>query len=128
MTSERFLFEARQGRLTLRLEAVPMGRDLTVALSGGDHPHIGAVALSQPRASLAPGGPRSASTSVLTLLGHKEDDLARNLAARLAAALDTTVCVTCGIHLDQVLPEELVDVAALAEGLATDLVSRLLPG
>ncbi|MBI3122079.1 MAG: hypothetical protein HYZ03_07340, partial [candidate division NC10 bacterium] len=56
-------------------------------LVGGDIPHIGAVAISIPRPSRADARRRSATTSVFALLGHKEDELARPVAASLAQAL-----------------------------------------
>ena len=114
-----------RGRVAVRLTCVRMGRDLAVTLSGGDRPHIGAVAVSQPRASLREGGPRSASTSVITLPAHKEDDLARAVAARFAAALDAVVTVACGIHLDSIRPEEFKDVQELADELAGEALARL---
>jgi hypothetical protein len=117
--------EARRGRITIQLVATRMGRDLCVALSGGDRPHIGAVALSQARPSLHGDGSLSATTSVLALTGHKEDDLARALAARLAVGLDTTVCVSCGIHVDGIQGEELQAVGDLADELALELMHRL---
>ena len=117
--------EARTGRLQLQLTATRMGRDLCVTLSGGDRPHIGAVALSQARPSLKGDGTLSATTSVLALLGHKEDDVAKALAARLAASLDASVCVACGIHLEGILPEELAQVPALLEDLTQNLERRL---
>lgn len=114
-----------RGRVALRLTCVAMGRDLAVTLAGGDRPHIGAVAVSQPRPSLREGGPRSASTSVITLPAHKEDDLARAVAARFAAALDAVVTVACGIHMDDIRPEEFRDVQELSEELAEEALARL---
>ncbi len=114
-----------RGRLALRLTCVPMGRDLAVTLAGGDRPHLGAVALSQPRPSGLEDGGTSASTSVITLLGHKEDELARSLAARLASGLGGAVCVACGIHLERIQAQELQDVLELAEDLALEALARL---
>jgi hypothetical protein len=114
-----------RGRVALRLTCVRLGRDLALTLSGGDRPHIGAVAVSQPRPSLREGAPRSASTSVITLPAHKEDDLARAVAARFAAALDATVTVACGIHLDAIRPEEFRDVQELADQLAGEALAQL---
>ena len=119
------LLEARRGRLSLHLGAILMGQDLAVTLSGGDRPHIGAVALSQARPSLKGDGSLGATTSVLALLGHKEDDLARALAARLAATLGASVCVACGIHLEGILPDELTLVPSLVEELTLELIRRL---
>ena len=121
------LFRAR-GRVALRLTAARLGPDLAVTLSGGDRPHIGAVAVSQPRPSLRGGGGTSATTSVIALLGHKEDELARQVAARVAVATAGTVCVACGIHLEAIAAAELEEVRVLADELATELLARLAAG
>ncbi|HLO65879.1 MAG TPA: hypothetical protein VK188_02600 [Holophaga sp.] len=116
---------ARRGRVVLRLTCVRMGRDLSLSLAGGDREHIGAVALAQPRPSLSDPARTSSSVSVLTLLGHKEDELARAIAGGLAAALGVSVCVACGIHLDGLTPEEMAEVPALAGELVQELRQRL---
>jgi len=115
-----------RGALVLRLTCVALGRDLSVTLSGGDRGHLGAVALSQPRPSHREGGGVSATTSVLTILGHKEDELARALGAELASRLDTVVCVACGIHVDGLGPEGLAEILAMAGELKEELAQRLL--
>ena len=122
--SQPLVLARQRGRIALRLVCVAMGRDFSVSLDGGDLPHIGAVAVAQPRPSHRGGG-RSATTSVIALLGHKEDELARSVANRLAAGLDATVSVACGIHLDQAGPEDLQTVMDLAEALAAELLARL---
>ncbi|BDU76091.1 prenylated flavin chaperone LpdD [Mesoterricola sediminis] len=122
---ETLRLEASKGRLTIQLTCVPMGRDLVVAIAGGGLPHTGAVALAQPRPSLEDGGRRSATASVLALLGHKEDELARAIALELAARLGTTVTVACGIHLDAITAAERADVAGLTADLARELAEAL---
>jgi len=117
-----------RGRIALRLTAARLGADLAVTLSGGDRPHIGAVAVSQSRPSLRQGGGTSATTSVIALLGHKEDELARQMAARVAVATTGTVCVACGIHVEGIGAAELEDVSALADELASELLARLAAG
>lgn len=79
-------------------------------LVGGEVPHIGAVAVSIPRPSRADARQRSASTSVITVVGHKEDELARPLAAELARALDRTTVVVAGIHIRRARPADLTKV------------------
>ena len=81
-------------------EARFIGEDVYVCIWGGDKPHIGAVAAAQPRASLADAKKRSATASVLTYLGHKEDEIVKPAAEQLSAVLDTNVVVTAGIHWD----------------------------
>ena len=113
----RIALEAQQGRIHLRMTALFMGRDLSVTLSGGDRPHIGAVALAAPRAP----------ASVLSLPNHREDTLAQQIAITLATELNATVCVTCGIHLENILENEINVILKMADALTRQL-SRHLEG
>ncbi len=94
-----FGFEAGTGRHRVWGTAFLSHEGLAVNLVGGEVPHIGAVAVSIPRSSLANSRQRSATTSVFTILGHKEDELARPVAAELARTLDRTTVVVAGVHL-----------------------------
>ena len=108
-----------QGRVKLAIVGRWIGpEDVVVELTGGDRPHIGAVALAQIRPSLKNPNEASATTSVLTCLGHQEDDLARGIASRIAKRAKMNAVVICGIHLDDISEEEIRDVltgAALLE-------------
>lgn len=86
-------------------EAVRIGPDLLVAIWGGERPHIGAVAAAQPRPSLADSNRISATASVLTYVGHKEDDVAKRTAEAIAARFNTNAVVTAGIHWDKLTPD-----------------------
>jgi hypothetical protein len=94
-------------RITVEAIDIPMGDDHCVVITGGDRPHLGAVALAQSRPSLRDPARVSASTSVLTLLGHKEDVLAHRVAGRLASALNRNAVICCGIHVDAISPAEM---------------------
>ena len=96
-----------KGRIRIDIKGIRVGDDLCLIISGGDRPHIGAVTLSVPRPSLADAGVNSASTSVLTLTGHKDDDLARLISTMLASKINRHVVVICGIHLEKITPEEI---------------------
>lgn len=79
-----------------------IGNDLLVSIWGGEIPHIGAVAVAQPRPSLRDSRIRSATASVFCYPGHKEDVIAKEAAERLSAALDANVVVTAGAHWDKI--------------------------
>ena len=108
-----------QGRVKLEIVGRWLGpEDVVVELTGGDRPHIGAVALAQLRPSLKNPDEMSATTSVLTCFGHPADDLARGMASRIAKQAKKNTVVICGIHLDDISEEEIRDVltgAALLE-------------
>ncbi len=96
-----------QGRHRITARALACGTDLLVSFTGGDTPHIGACATAVPRPSLRPGGPPSASASVLCVSGHKEDLPARQAALALASACGRVVCVCAGFHVDDASPADI---------------------
>ena len=100
MTTADFIIKTNEGEYDLEAGVRFIGQDLLVAIWGGEKPHIGAVSVAQPRPSLKDPGATSATASVICLLGHKEDELAKAASEVLAAALKTQVVVTAGIHWD----------------------------
>ena len=89
----------------LAADVILIGDDILVAIHGGDKPHIGAVAVAQPRPSLRDPEVTSATASVICYVGHKEDEMAKSAAEALAAALGKRVVVTAGIHWDDLSEE-----------------------
>lgn len=122
---EHYWVEKMQGRVNIRMEVVSMGDDYCLIITGGDRPHLGAVALSTPRPSLADPEQVSASTSVLTLVGHKEDEVARKIGHQFAARLNCQVVVACGVHLDNITRDELVMMGQMLDELAGELLNKL---
>lgn len=88
------------GEHVVRSVSMLVGNDLLVCLWGGTQPHIGAVALALPRPSIADPAVTSSTSSVLTLLGHKEDVVAKAVSERLSARLNRNVVVCAGMHWD----------------------------
>ena len=114
----------KEGRFKLEALVKPLGQDLLVAIWGGTHPHIGAVALALPRPSLRDKRKTSATSSVLTLLGHKEDETARMVSEALAAAFKQNVVVTAGIHWDNLRPEEIGAINELTKRLVGKIIAK----
>lgn len=104
------------------------GPDLLVLVTGGDAPHIGAVAAATPRPSLADPGRQSATASVLCFLGHKEDDLAKGLAELLASRMGVRVVVAAGAHWDGLAAAQIEMVRHNAARLGELLLKALRPG
>ncbi|GAB4350525.1 MAG: hypothetical protein Kow006_13410 [Gammaproteobacteria bacterium] len=113
--------------LVVEAEAVRIGSDLLVYLWGGDRPHIGAVAAAQPRPSLADGSRTSATASVLTYLGHKEDEVVKYVSERLASELDTNVVATAGIHWDELPGSAIRTIIERCREVCEKLIDQLLP-
>ena len=114
----------KEGRFRLEASVRPLGPDLLVAVWGGTHPHVGAVALAVPRPSLRDKKKTSATSSVLTLLGHKEDVTSKMISETLAAALKRNVVVTVGIHWDNLKAEEIQRIVQLTERLTRKIIEK----
>ena len=107
MSETEFTIETDTGAYDLTASVRMIGPDLLIAIWGGEKPHIGAVAVAQPRPSLKDPDVTSATASVICFVGHKEDELAKAAAEILSATLNTAVVVTAGIHWDN-LDEEAI--------------------
>ena len=120
--------QTREKEYNLEASIQRVGGDLLVAIWGGERPHIGAVAVAQPRPSLRDPQSTSATASVFCLVGHKEDELAKAASEILASVLNTTVVVTAGIHWDDLSPEGIQRVVKNSEILIDLILERLVSG
>jgi hypothetical protein len=100
MDSTEFTLKTDTGAYDLTASVRRIGPDLLVAIWGGEKPHIGAVAVAQPRPSLKDPEVTSATASVICNIGHKEDELVKAASEILASVLKTQVVVAAGIHWD----------------------------
>ena len=123
MKTIRLLHE--KNGFAVEAEARLIGDDVAIALWGGTRPHIGAVALAIPRPSLRDPSRLSATSSVLTSPGHKEDDVVKWFSERVSAALGCTVVVSAGMHWDHLSGADLGVVGRLCEELAERMIDRL---
>ena len=95
------------GKHSIEAVALLCGGDLSVTICGGETWHIGAAALAAPRPSLKDPEEVSASASVICLVGHKEDEVARHAALELATTFSCNVNVAVGIHVDNATKADL---------------------
>ncbi|AYO32021.1 hypothetical protein D2962_16725 [Biomaibacter acetigenes] len=102
-----FIEKAGEGKFYLEAVITVTQEGINIYLGGGEKPHIGSVAVSQPRPSLKGDGSISCTTSVLNLLGHKDDGLAVPLAEKLCKKLKQTVVVTAGVHIDNATMDDI---------------------
>ena len=89
----------------------------------GGQTHIGAVVLALPRESLRRDGSISCTSSVLNVLGHQDELVARPCAERLCRESGQPVTVTAGLHLERASAQEIERLRANAEAL-TQLLSE----
>jgi gallate decarboxylase subunit D len=107
MNEKPIIFKTQEGIFDLTASVMKVGQDFVIVIWGGERPHIGAVALAQSRQSLKDPQMKSATASVLSILGHKEDAVVKSVSERLAAVADRPVVVTAGIHWDNLKQSDL---------------------
>jgi hypothetical protein len=111
-----FTLTERKGRFELFARVDAMGPDLLVTLWGGAV-HIGALGMAVPRASLRDPNERSATSSVFTFPGHKEDVTVKLVSEGLSGRLNRKVVVVAGIHWDKLQPDEIRQLMEACEAL-----------
>lgn len=84
-----------------------IGDDKLVTVHGGEMPHIGCAVMSIPRPSLTGDGSISATSSVLNVTGHKDEEICRRIAEKIAASENCTVVCTGGFHVDNITEEQI---------------------
>lgn len=90
----------------IQCDIIPMGKDYTMAVYGGDTPHVGSVVMSTARPSLTGEG-IGVTSSVLTGIAHKDDVVAKLFAEAAAKEAECTVVCSCGIHVDDITPDQI---------------------
>ena len=125
MMTRVFKVKTNKGTYDLEASVRLIGQDMLVAIWGGEKPHIGAVAVAQPRPSLKDPEVMSATASVICLPGHKEDELAKAVSEILAAALNTPVVVTAGIHWDNISKDGIQKVIENSKILVDLILERI---
>ena len=126
MTTKKFSIQTNEDSYNLSASIRLIGNDVLVAIWGGERPHIGAVAVAQPRPSLKDPDATSASTSVFCFVGHKEDELAKAAAEILSATLNTAVVVTAGIHWDNLDEEAILHIIKNSEILVDMILEKCI--
>lgn len=115
-------FTATEGRVKVTAQMIEIGNDYCLIVQGGDAPHIGAVAVAQRTRRYVDPNQFATTPSVLALAGHKEFDLAKDLAMRASEALKKNVVCLCGIHVDDATKEEIEVIIRLAQQVVDQTV------
>ena len=122
---KRMRLSRTRGQFRVYAEVLLIGKDLVVSIWGGTRPHVGAVALAIPRPSLKKQRAISATSSVFTRLGHKEDDIVKRFSEQVSAGVNRVVVVTAGIHWDGISPKGVEIVRSLCDEISRTLIGRV---
>lgn len=96
-----------------------LGHDLVVCIYN-ENAHLGAAAVGEYDHEEG-----RASSSVITRLGHRDDEVAKKQAHFIARHTRKPVCVISGIHLDNITKQEIEEILSQAESLVSEFLDRL---
>jgi hypothetical protein len=116
-----WMISEKRGGFEVYAQVICMGDDLLVILSGGTI-HIGAIAMAQPRPSLADPKKISATSSVFTYVGHKEDILIKSISEELSIQLNRKTVVVAGIHWDKLALSEIKIITGICSRLTKSII------
>lgn len=111
-------FQASRAGYTITAEVTVIGKDLSIALVGGDTPHIGTVTwVSNNGASDTIRFPSHHGRF------HKDDVLSEILIKQLQPLLPGSCVITAGIHVNGITKEQITASFDMAEEIAKELAT-----
>jgi hypothetical protein len=117
------IVEKKAGRHIIYLDAKEIGKDLLIAIYGGDEHHIGGVAAAYPTQSHYRDA-TTVSVSTLTLPGHKDYVVANTAAEKISNVLEVPVIVTVGIHYDNATGKEIEEIISVVNVLVDKIIAH----
>ncbi|MGB9939632.1 hypothetical protein [Methanosarcina sp.] len=112
-----FQIKRKVGKIEILLDARKLGEDYLLTLTGGEK-HVGAVAVG-----LFDEKSQRASSSVITMPGHREEYLALKGAKQVSRATRKTSVFVVGIHQDNISPEEIRDIVSAAGEMVESFIA-----
>jgi hypothetical protein len=83
------------------------------------------VGIAEVRPSLRDPRKTSATSSVFTYLGHKEDAVAKTMSEEITRRVGRNTIVAAGIHWDALSDKDITLITAICRELTNKIVSRL---
>jgi gallate decarboxylase subunit D len=102
-------------RIEINLTAFPMGRDVSVIITGGDKPHLGALTAAS----------RSLDPETIVFDNHKENFVTEMVAKVMREEYTGNFVVCCGIHLENIEKHEISDILDLCYQMTVELCDEL---
>lgn len=101
---------------------IEIGNEMIFIVSGGDYPHIGAVAVGIPRPSLKIPNQLSSTISTYVFIGHKDDIIANKIAHEISRKMNKKVVVIAGIHFHHLSERDIKLVVKKSEVICRELI------
>lgn len=96
------IYEKELSFSKIKLYVLKLGDDYNITISGGDKPHIGSSVLAVPRLSLSGDKSISATSSVINMIGHKDEEICRYVAEKVCKLKNAVVLCSGGFHVDNI--------------------------
>lgn len=112
------VYEKELSFSVIKLYVLKLGDDYNITISGGDKPHIGSSVLAIPRPSLTGDETISATSSVMNMLGHKDEQICRYLAEKVCINKNAVVLCSGGFHVDNISKDGINEVLKAVKELA----------
>ncbi len=106
MNQEEIKVSYGEGRYRIQISSVITAEGISMTITGGEKPHVGGVAVSVPRGSLA-GDKTSCDTWICPVPGHKDTEVAAPIAEMVSIRTGQTTVVVAGIHIDRAAEREI---------------------
>ena len=114
------IIEKELSFVKITLTVTELGNDINILVSGGTS-HIGCCVLAQPRPSLKKDGSLSSTASVINVIGHKDEEICRYIAEKVAAKKNTIVVCCGGIHIDNITAKQIEELHMLVSSLVEEI-------
>ena len=97
-------------------DIIAAGDDIQIIVGGGEKPHIGAIAFSEPEVVIHPVTGSiiepdfqnyKCIVSTISAKGHKETEVAKTFAEAFCMEFNVVVSVSAGIHLDNASEQDI---------------------
>lgn len=112
-----FRITRKVGRAELVLDVKTIGDDYLLTLTGGEE-HAGAVAVG-----LFDEKSQRASSSVICLPGHRDEQIALQGARHVSKATRKTAVLIVGIHFEDITPEEIRDIVSVSGEMVKSFIT-----
>lgn len=114
-----------EGSLSLESTIIKTQDGISIYIGGGEKAHIGTTVISQPRASLTGNGSISCTTSVINILGHKDDEIIIPIAEKVCKHFNETTVVVAGIHIDRARALEIEKLKRNGDRIASLIIESI---
>lgn len=109
----------------LEVSVAFIGSDILLCVRGGEKPHIGCMVQAVPRESLTGDGSLSVTSSVINVIGHKDEFLCRELAEQICRRSGAVVVCTGGFHMDGITKEQIGEALEAAKEISSRIQEEL---